>query len=152
MRLAKREAGTKMENTGRNNPLDIKIQGLLDRFLKVRSVENIADISQDHLDGDTLSAFVEGNLREREAKPIVSHLVDCSFCRNITTELVRLDLAFESSPQRESAAEAQPTKIADVLGGILNRIFGSNEGAVFAHHEKEEKKESKEEKEESKEE
>jgi hypothetical protein len=145
MRLAKREAGTKMENTGRNNPQDIKIQGLLDRFLKVRSVENAAVISQDHLDGDTLSAFVEGNLREREAKPIVSHLVDCSFCRNITTELVRLDLAFESSPQLETATEAQPTRIADVLGGILNRIFGSNEGAVFAHHEKEEKKEEKEE-------
>lgn len=143
LRLAKREAGTKMENTGRNNPLDIKIQGLLDRFLKVRSVENTAVISQDHLDGDTLSAFVEGNLKEREAKPIVSHLVDCSFCRNITTELVRLDLAFESSPQRETVTETQPTKIADVLGGILNRIFGSNDGAVFAHHEDEDKKEEK---------
>ena len=139
-----------MENTGRNHPLDIKIQGLLDRFLKVRSVENVAVASQDHLDEDTLSAFVEGNLKEREAKPIVSHLVDCSFCKKITTELVRLDLAFESAPQREAAPETQPTKIADVLGGILNRIFGSNDGAVFAHHEKEENKEDK--KEESKEE
>lgn len=137
-----------MENTGRNNPLDIKIQGLLDRFLKVRSVENAAVVSQDHLDEDILSAFVEGNLKEREAKPIVSHLVDCSFCRHITTELVRLDLAFEAAPQREAAAETQPTKIADVLGGILNRIFGSNEGAVFAHHENEEKKDDKEESEE----
>lgn len=132
-----------MENTGTNHPLDIKIQGLLDRFLKVRSVENVAVTSQDHLDEDTLSAFVEGNLREREAKPIISHLVDCSFCRHITTELVRLDMAFEAAPQRESVTEAQPTKIADVLGGILNRIFGSNDGAVFAHHEKEESKEDK---------
>lgn len=141
-----------MENTGRNNPLDIKIQGLLDRFLKVRSVENVAVTSQEHLDEDTLSAFVEGNLNEREAKPIVYHLVDCSFCRNITTELVRLDLAFEDVPQREASADAQPTKIADVLGGILNRIFGSNDGAVFAHHEKEEKKDDDESKERSKEE
>lgn len=138
-----------MENTGTNHPLDIKIQGLLDRFLKVRSVENVAVTSQDHLDEDTLSAFVEGNLREREAKPIISHLVDCSFCRHITTELVRLDMAFEAAPQRETATETQPTKIADVLGGILNRIFGSNDGAVFAHHEKEENKDDK--KEESKE-
>ena len=141
-----------MENTGKINPLDIKIQGLLDRFLKVRSVENAAFTSQDHLDEDTLSAFIEGNLKEREAKPIVSHLVDCSFCRNITTELVRLDLAFEAAPERETAVEAQPTKIADVLGGILNRIFGSNDGAVFAHQEDEEKDEKKDEKPESKEE
>lgn len=132
-----------MENTGRNHPLDIKIQGLLDRFLKVRSVENVAATSQDHLDDDTLSAFVEGNLREREAKPIISHLVDCSFCRHITTELVRLDMAFEAAPQRETETETQPTKIADVLGGILNRIFGSNDDAVFAHHEDENKKDEK---------
>lgn len=132
-----------MENTGKINPLDIKIQGLLDRFLKVRSVENVAFTSQDHLDEDTLSAFVEGNIKEREATPVVSHLVDCSFCRNITTELVRLDLAFEGAPESIKAAETQPTKIADVLGGILNRIFGSNEGAVFAHHEDEDKKEEK---------
>ena len=132
-----------MENTGKINPLDIKIQGLLDRFLKVRSVENVTFTQQDHLDEDTLSAFVEGNITEREAKPIVSHLVDCSFCRNITTELVRLDLAFEGTMEREMATEAQPTKIADVLGGILNRIFGSNEGAVFAHHEDEDEKEEK---------
>lgn len=134
-----------MENTGINNPLDIKIQGLLDRFLKVRSVENAAATSQEHLDEDTLSAFVEGNLKEREAKPIVSHLVDCSYCRNITTELVRLDLAFEAVPERETATDAQPTKIADVLGGILNKIFGTNDGAVFAHQEKEEKTDDKEE-------
>lgn len=132
-----------MENTGKINPLDIKIQGLLDRYLKVRSVENVAFTSQDHLDEDTLSAFVEGNIKEREAKPIVTHLVDCSFCRNITTELVRLDLAFEGTTESSRAAEMQPTKIADVLSGILNRIFGSNEGAVFAHHEDEDKKEEK---------
>lgn len=124
-----------MENTGNINPQEIKIQGLLDRFLKVRSAENGAITSQDHLDEDTLAAFVEGNIREREAKPIVTHLVDCSFCRNITAELVRLDLAFADAPEPIAVAEAQPTKIADVLNGILTRIFGSNEGAVFAHHE-----------------
>ena len=132
-----------MENTGKINPLDIKIQGLLDRYLKVRSVENVAFTSQDHLDEDTLSAFIEGNIKEREAKPIVSHLVDCTFCRNITTELVRLDLAFEGTAESNKTAETQPTKIADVLGGILNRIFGSNEGAVFAHHEDENEKKEK---------
>ncbi|MGI9055044.1 MAG: hypothetical protein ACR2F2_04490 [Pyrinomonadaceae bacterium] len=124
-----------MEDTGKINPLDIKIQGLLDRFLKVSSAENNTFTTQDHLDEDTLSAFVEGNLREREAKPVVSHLVDCSFCRNITTQLIRLDLAFAGETETIPVTENQPTKIADVLSGILTRIFGSNEGAVFAHHE-----------------
>lgn len=140
-----------MENTGKANPQEIKIQGLLDRFLKVRSAENGAFTTQEHLDQDTLAAFVEGNVKEREAKPIVSHLVDCSFCRNITAELVRLDLAFAGETEPVIAAESQPAKIADVLSGILARIFGSNEGAVFAHHEDEdskndEKPESREEK------
>ena len=126
-----------MENTGKVNPLDIKIQGLLDRFLKVRSAEAGTLKTQDHLDEDILSAFVEGNIKQREAGYVVSHLVDCSFCRNITTELVRLDLAFAGEVQHEPIAENQPTRIADVLNGILNRIFGSNEGAVFAHHEEE---------------
>ncbi|CAN5703749.1 hypothetical protein BH20ACI4_BH20ACI4_32830 [soil metagenome] len=129
-----------MENTGKTNPLEIKIQGLLDRFLKVRSAENGTFITQEHLDQDTLAAFVEGNIKQREAKPIVTHLVDCSFCRNITTELVRLDLAFAGETEPVLVAEAQPTKIADVLSGILTRIFGSNEGAVFAHHEDEDSK------------
>lgn len=129
-----------MENTGKANPQEIKIQGLLDRFLKVRSAENGAFTTQEHLDQDTLAAFVEGNVKEREAKPIVSHLVDCSFCRNITAELVRLDLAFAGETEPVLVAETQPTKIADVLSGILGRIFGSNEGAVFAHHEDEDSK------------
>ena len=130
-----------MENTGKTNPLDIKIQGLLDRLLKVRSAEFNTFTNQDHLDEDTLSSFVEGNITEREAKPVVSHLVDCSFCRNITTELVRLDLAFAGETSPEIIAETQPTRISDVLSGILTRIFGSNEGAVFAHHEDENAKE-----------
>lgn len=132
-----------MENKGKINPLDIKIQGLLDRFLKVRSAGNGTFTNRNHLDEDTLSAFVEGNIGEREANPVVSHLVDCSFCRDITVELVRLDLAFAGEAEPVLIAESQPTKIADVLSGILTRIFGSGEGAVFAHHEDEETKEEK---------
>jgi hypothetical protein len=136
-----------MHNTGETNPLEIKIQGLLDRFLKVRSAERGIVTDQGHLDEDTLAAFVEGNVRDREAKPIVAHLIDCSFCRNITAELVKLDLAFagETELAPTPVAETQPTRIADVLGGILTRIFGANEGAVFAHHEDEEQKNAVEE-------
>lgn len=141
-----------MENKGKINPTDLKIQGLLDRYLRVRSANISVENGQTHLDEDSLAAFVEGNLTRREAQPVVSHLVDCSFCRNITTELVRLDLAFAENTQPAAAAatESQPTKVSEVLNGILSRIFGTSDGAVFAHHEDDSEKESEKEKEEEK--
>jgi hypothetical protein len=142
-----REAGIKMENTGKMNPQELQIQGLVDRFLKVRTAQTTEEMR--HLDEDTLSAFVEGNLNRREATPIVSHLVDCSFCRNVTAELVRLDTAFAGEEVRAVETEsAQPSKISEVLNGLLARIFGTNDATVFAHQENEDEKkeESKEEK------
>lgn len=132
-----------MENTGKMNPQEIKIQGLIDRFLKVRNAKETEE--KWHLDEDMLSAFVEGNLNEREASPIVSHLVDCSFCRNITTELVRLDMAFAGEEIRAVETEtAQPSRISEVLGGLFAKIFGTNDTAVFAHQEDEKEKKDKE--------
>ena len=136
-----------MENKGKINPTDLKIQGLLDRYLRVRSANSNFENGQTHLDEDSLAAFVEGNLTRREAQPVVNHLVGCSFCRNITAELVRLDLAFAENTQPVALIESQPTKVSEVLSGILSRIFGTSDGAVFAHHE-EDSKEEKEEKEE----
>lgn len=128
-----------MENKGKINPTDLKIQGLLDRFLKARPADINFETTQTHLDEDALTAFVEGNLGRREAQPVVTHLVDCSFCRHITTELVRLDLAFAGTAPL--IVESRPTKVSEVLSGILSKIFGTNDGAVFAHHEEDSKEE-----------
>lgn len=130
-----------MENKWQLQAQDIQIQGLLDNFLRLRSSGNYQEISREnHLSEDSLAAFVEGNLNQREATPIVSHLVDCSFCRHVTAELVRLDFAFaETEFARPVMSEtAEPSRISEVLSGLMGRIFGSNEGAVFAHEEKEE--------------
>ena len=134
-----------MENKGKINPIDLKIQGLLDRYLRVRSANKGFENGQTHLDEDSLAAFVEGNLTRREAQPMVNHMVDCSFCRNITAELVRLDLAFAENTQPVEAIESQPTKVSEVLSGILSRIFGTSDGAVFAHHEEDSKEEKEKE-------
>jgi hypothetical protein len=125
-----------MENTGNLHAQEIKIQGLIDRYLKAKTVNNNGE--GQHLDEDSLTAFVEGNLSQRESKPIVSHLVDCSFCRHITAELVRLDLAFAIEEIPLAAVQnEQPSKISEVLNGLLSRIFGTNDAAVFAHQEEE---------------
>lgn len=134
-----------MANATNLNPEETKIQSLLGRYLNARSsAEQAMNIGVDHLDEDALSSFIEGGLSEREARPMLSHLVDCTFCRHMTTELVRLDLAFADTVEvRVPVQEQEPAKISQVLNGILTRIFGTRDGAVFAHHESEEDKKEK---------
>lgn len=138
-----------MENTGNINLEEIRIQGLLDRYLNRQSASGLST-QENHLDDDSLTAFVEGNLSERESKPIVSHLVDCSFCRHVTAELVRLDLAFADEQVQTVVEENQPSRISEVLSGLFAKIFGTGDSAVFAHNEAEEKAETTEEKPEEK--
>jgi hypothetical protein len=133
-----------MENTGNMNLQELKIQGLLDRYLASRkSNESPVSAQTLHLDEDSFTAFAEGRLSEREAAPMVAHLVDCSFCRHVTTELVRLDLEFapETESVRPMVREAEPSKISEVLSGLLSRIFGSGGQAVEAYDDKENKDE-----------
>jgi len=133
-----------MENTEKLQPQEIQIQGLIDRYLKANTANNL-QVGAQHLDEDSLAAFVEGNLNERESKPIVSHLVDCSFCRHITAELVRLDLAFAGEEVQVAVSRSeQPSKISEVLNGLLSRLFGTHDGVVFAHQEDEKKSEDAE--------
>lgn len=126
-----------MGNIEKINNTDERFQALLGNFLRGRS-SNEGDTG--HLDQDTLSAFSEGNITEREATPVVSHLADCNYCRHITSELVRLDLAFvETDNSALLVSDRAPAKVSEVLSGILSRIFGSADSTVFAHQEPEEK-------------
>ncbi len=137
-----------MENKGQIDTQEARMQGLIDRFLKVRSANFTRSEHQPHLDDDTLSAFAEGTLSEREAQPIVSHLVDCSFCRHVTAELVRLDLAFAADEAIVPAKTAnEPSKVSEVLSSLLSRIFGTADNAVFAHQEEEKEAEKDDDKE-----
>jgi hypothetical protein len=127
-----------MANTQPNNTENVKIQGILGRYLELRSRGVGRNDAIGHLDEDTLNAFTEGTLSERETLPIVDHLTDCSFCRHRTVELVRLGLDFTDMDAPVIVQESsEPASIASVLNGILSRIFGSGEAAVFAHEEKE---------------
>lgn len=133
-----------MENKGIINPQDIQIQGVLDSYLRSRVSDKNLVWQERHLDEDSLTAFAEGNLSERELQPVVGHLVECSFCRQVTTELVRLDLAFAEKEVEAVVAEKRPSKISEVLESLLSHVFGANDGAVFAHEEKKEDSEGAE--------
>jgi len=125
-----------MGNTQPNNTETVKIQGILARYLELRSRQTVQSQALAHLDEDSLNAFAEGTLSEREAMPMVDHLTDCSFCRHKTVEMVRLELEFADMNAPVQVREtSEPASVASVLNGILSRIFGSGESAVFAHEE-----------------
>lgn len=127
-----------MANTQLNDTNNAKIQGILARYLELRSAEQARSEFSSHLDEDTLNAFTEGMISQREALPVVEHLGDCSFCRQRTVELVRLEMFFaeQDGPVAVREAAAEPVSVSSVLSGILSRIFGSSDAAVFAHEEK----------------
>ncbi len=128
-----------MKNEEAVNPQDIQIQGVIDRYLRTKAAFDNSTAQQiQHLDEDALTAFTEGSLSRREAEPIVKHLIDCSFCRHVTAELIKLDLAFAADDVQVAASETQPAKISEVLSNLISRIFGTADGAVFAHEEKDE--------------
>jgi hypothetical protein len=123
-----------MANANNMTAEETKLQGILAAYLTSRA-ENPA--STPHPDQDTLAAFSEGLLHERESAPVVSHLSECSFCRHITAELVRLDMEFADEPVSvRTELSSEPTKISAVLSGLFEKIFGNAENAVLAHEEK----------------
>ncbi len=126
-----------MENKGLINPQDIQIQGVIDRYLRSKNSSNNAAVQENHLDEDSLAAFTEGNLSSRETQPIVRHLIDCSFCRHMTAELIRLDLAFADDNMPAVTFENQPSKISEILNNLLSSVFGTNDNVVFAHQQEE---------------
>ncbi len=141
-----------MEKEGSFNLEELKTQKLISNYLHLQVSSNGLSADGQHLDEDSLSAFVEGNLGQKESQPIVSHLVDCSFCRQVTAELVKLDFALAGEMQQTVVNTETPSKITEVLSNILSRIFGTNDGAVFAHQETEEDNEKIDQKEEKSEE
>jgi hypothetical protein len=90
-----------------------------------------------HLDEDALSAFVEGRLSEREASPVVQHLVACGYCRQATVQLVRLeaDTAAPQTAMTEAGHEEGSGRIRRLLDDLAARVLPSHEEeAVFAYH------------------
>lgn len=133
-----------MEDKGKIKLQDSQIQQLLNNFLcSGVSSNNLAATGQ-HLDEDTFAAFVEGNLSEGETQPILSHLVDCSFCRHVSAELIKLDYAFADEKVESAVIRNEPSKVSEVLNNLLSRIFGTNDGVVFAHQETEDNTEKTE--------
>jgi hypothetical protein len=129
-----------MEHSRDNSPENMRVEDLVGRYLISRRIlKSSAAETSVHLEDDSLATFVEGTISQRELGPVVRHLVDCGFCLHKTAELVRLDLELADSNDFARLAEtSEPSKISSVLSDLFSKIFGTNDGAVFAHEEKEE--------------
>ena len=109
------------------------IRQLIDRRLKTRlAAEAVSAHSDDHLDDDSMAAFVEGRLEENESSSLISHLVQCSSCRYTTAQLVRLESQVD--PESEAAPDASPGRMRSFIESLAARITPSfEEDAVFAY-------------------
>ena len=90
-----------------------------------------------HLDEDALNAFVEGRLSEPESAPIIKHLVACAYCRQATSQLVRLEteIGIASSPTPVASMEEESGRIRGLLADLAARVLpSSEEETVFAYH------------------
>ena len=129
-----------MNDTNRQNTEETGIKSLLDQYLASRkSLKSSIGETSLHLDEDSLATFAEGTMTQRESAPVISHLVDCGFCRHKTAELVMLDLELsgEDTNPIVAAATTEPSSISSVLNNLLSKIFGTTDQAVLAHREDE---------------
>lgn len=128
------------------NSENIGIQQMLQNYLRLRAT-TVPSNAGAHLDEDSLTAFVEGTLSARENNMFTAHLSGCGFCLHKTAELAQLQAYFEGDERTvETATEAQPARISEVLSGLFSRLFGSfeTEQTVFAHEEKKEEENAEE--------
>lgn len=108
------------------------IRDLIEYRLKALSQVETAILPEAHLDEDTISAFVEGRLRENESGPIVSHLIACRFCRRTSAQLIRLESDIEPENERATADEG-PGRVQALLESLGAQVPSSEENVVFAY-------------------
>lgn len=121
-----------IENNNRNE----SAQRMIGLHLRRRALVAPPVAAGEHLDEDSLSAFVEGRLGEREARPIISHLVGCGSCRRITAQLIRLEEAIgETAPIVPETPPREPSRIRRLLEDLAARVIpASDDASVFAYH------------------
>jgi len=87
----------------------------------------------EHLDADTIAAFVEGRVQEQGASLITSHLITCSLCRTATARTMHLECEIEAEHDVLPSDEA-PSRFRQFLDRLGAQVFPSSEGdVVFAY-------------------
>ena len=114
---------------------------MIQQHLQQRALATPPMLMDAHLDEDALNSFVEGRLSEPESAPVIKHLVACGYCRQATSQLVRLETetgiasTATSSPTPAASPQEEPGRIRRLLEDLASRVLpSSEEEAVFAYH------------------
>lgn len=121
----------------KNNRETEAMRRMIQQHLQTRALVTLPTLDGVHLDEDALNAFVEGRLSQPESAPIIKHLVSCAYCRQATSQLVRLETetGIATSPTPVASSEEEPGRIRRLLEDLASRVLpASDEDAVFAYH------------------
>lgn len=101
------------------------------RLRSVAAVELSNLPTSQHVDEDTIAAFVEGRLSDTECAPVLSHLATCGLCRRTSAQLVQLEnqIDDETSP----ASEEEPGRLEALLSRLRSAVPGGTDEVVFAY-------------------
>jgi hypothetical protein len=112
-----------------------RLRSMVHQHLRRRASFALGPSVGAHLDEDSLSAFVEGRLGDKESVPVVRHLVGCDSCRNITAQLIRLDTELSGIETEAPPPAEEPGRIRSLLANLASRVLPSSEDeVVFAYH------------------
>ena len=94
-----------------------------------------------HVDEDTIAAFVEGRLSDAECTPVLSHLAACGLCRRTSAQFVQLENQID-----DVAADAaeEPGRLEALLSRLRSAVPSAGEEVVFAYQNSEETREAEE--------
>jgi hypothetical protein len=117
----------------------LKQKAMIGRLLKQRfgehaMVDASGICSTPHLDDDSLNAFVEGRLGERELPPVLMHLIECGGCRQSSASLLRLSAEIESELAPAPITQREPGRFKKFLDDLVARVVAQDESSVFAYH------------------
>jgi len=91
-----------------------------------------ANVSEPHLDADTLSAFAENALPEKSKKLYTAHLADCDRCRRILSNLISLNAEEEIIPVKIAETPIVETVIPWYRKLLFGRKLVYTMGALVA--------------------
>jgi anti-sigma factor ChrR (cupin superfamily) len=92
------------------------MQALIHHHLRRRASLQPPLAASGHLDEDSLAAFTEGRLTKSESTPIITHLVDCAFCRRTTVRIIHFSAELGETEQVElSQTNAEPGRLKRLL-------------------------------------
>ena len=108
------------------------IRGMIAQRLKAVAAAELSQLpSEQHLDEDIISAFVEGRLLDSECQPVLKHLAACGACRRASAQIVQMENQIDAEPASDVAEE--PGRLEALLSKFGSLAPSGSEEVVFAY-------------------